>query len=133
MGEIMKGTALALIGIAILLAAGVAGAEESRTLTGEFVWNKRGNRGDIEAMFTATGKETWDVTFHFTFRGTPHIYEGTAEGSLVEGDLTGTVLNENRKRTFTFTGAFKDGKFRGTHSEIEGQREVQTGTLTLGG
>ncbi len=129
----MKGTALVLVGVAILLAAGVAGAEESRTLTGEFVWNHRGNRGDIEAMFTATGKETWDATFRFTFRGTPHVYQGTAEGSLKQGAFGGKVLNENKKRTFTFTGAFKDGKFRGTHSEIEGQREIQTGTLTLGG
>ncbi len=129
----MKRTALVLVGLAILLAAAVAGAEESRTLTGEFVWNHRGNRGDVEAVFTATGQGTWDVTFRFTFRGTPHVYQGTAEGSLSEGDLRGKVLNETKKRTFTFTGAFNDGEFRGTHAEIEGQREVQTGTLTLGG
>ncbi len=129
----MRRTALVLVGGAILLAAGVAGAEESRTLAGEFVWNHRGNRGDVEAVFTATGQGTWDVTFRFTFRGTPHVYQGTAEGSLSEGGLRGKVLNETKKRTFTFTGAFKNGEFRGTHAEIEGQREVQTGTLTLGG
>ena len=129
----MKGTALVLVGVAILLAAGVAGAEESRTLTGEFVWNHRGNRGDLEAVFIATGQETWDVAFHFTFRGASHVYKGTAESSLSEGDLRGKVLNETKQRTFTFTGAFKDGEFRGTHAEIEGQRVVQTGTLTLGG
>ena len=129
----MRRTALVLVGVAILLAAGVAGAEESRTLTGQFAWNHRANRGDVEAVFTATAQGAWDVTFRFTFRGTPHVYQGTAEGSLSEGDLRGKVLNETKKRTFTFTGAFKNGEFRGTHAEIEGQREVQTGTLTLGG
>ncbi len=132
-GETMMRTALVVIGGAILLTAALAGTEESRTLTGEFVWTHRGNRGDLEAVFTATGQETWDVSFHFTFRGTPHTYTGTAEGSLSEGALSGKVLNENKKRTFTFTGAFKNGEFRGTHAEIEGQRVVATGTLTLGG
>jgi len=132
-GEIMKSTALILVFGAILLAAGAAGAEESRTFIGEFVWNQRGNRGDLEAVFTATGEGTWDVTFRFSFRGSPHLYQGTAEGSLTEGDLSGKVLNESKKRTFTFTGAFKDGEFRGTHAEIEGRRKVDTGTLTLGG
>ena len=131
--EIMKSTALILIVGAILLAVGAAAAEESRTLTGEFVWNRRGNRGDLEAVFTATGQGTWDVTFRFSFRGASHVYQGTAEGSLSEGDLSGKVLNESKRRTFTFTGAFKDGEFRGTHAEIEGQRKIETGTLTLGG
>ncbi len=129
----MKRTAQILLCGAILLAASVVGADEPQTLAGEFVWNHRGNRGDLEAVFIATGQETWDVAFHFTFRGASHVYKGSAEGSLSEGDLRGKVLNESRKRTFTFTGAFKDGEFRGTHAEIEGKRVVETGTLTLGG
>ena len=133
----MKRTALILVGGAILLAVAVgvagAGGQEPRTLTGEFEWNHRGNRGDLEAMFTATGQGTWDVVFHFTFRGSSHTYTGTAEGSLSEGELSGKVLNESKKRTFTFTGAFQNGEFRGTHAEIEGQRVVQTGSLILGG
>jgi len=132
-GETMNRTALVLIGVAMLLTAAPAAAEESRTLTGEFVWNQRGNRGDLEAVFTATGKETWDVSFHFTFRGSPHTYTGTAAGSLSAGELSGKVLNESGKRTFTFTGAFTDGEFRGTHAEVEGRRVIATGTLTLGG
>ncbi len=84
----MKRTALVLVCGAILLAAGAAGAEDTRTLTGEFVWNQRGNRGDLEAVFTATGEQSWNVTFHFDFRGSPHVYTGTAEGSLSDGELT---------------------------------------------
>jgi hypothetical protein len=49
------------------------------------------------------------------------VYSGTAEGSLSEG----------KKRTFTFTGEFDDGRFSGTHSETTGGREASTGTLTL--
>ena len=131
----MKRTTGILVAIMLAVAIGVAGAggEELRTLTGEFEWNHRSNRGDLEAVFTATGQGTWDVTFQFIFRGSPHVYEGTAEGSLSEGELRGQVLNESKKRTFTFTGEFQNGEFRGTHAEIEGQQVVQTGTLTLGG
>ena len=123
---------LIVVGLGLLLGAvGGVVAEDARTLTGEFVWTDRDRSGDLEAIFTATGEGTWDVSFHFTFRSTPHTYSGTAEGSLAGGDLTGTVLNENRKRTFTFSGSFKEGTFNGTHAEIEGEKTHATGTLTL--
>jgi len=129
----MKNTVLLiLVGLCLLLGAfGGAVAEGARTLTGEFVWTDRDRSGDLEAIFTATGEGTWDVAFHFTFRDTPHVYSGTAEGSLSGGDLKGTVLNEDKKRTFTFSGSFKDGAFHGTHAEVEGERTHATGTLTL--
>jgi len=106
-------------------------AEGSQTLTGEFYWTGGGNEGDLEAVFTATGDDRWDVAFYFEFRGRPRTYTGTAKGSLTEGALEGTVFNENKGRTFTFSGKFKNGKFRGTHQEIGSGRTTDTGTLTL--
>ncbi len=129
----MKNTALLIVVGSCLLLGAVGGivAQDSRTLTGEFVWTDRDRSGDLEAIFTATGEETWDVSFHFTFRETPHTYSGTAEGSLTGGDLKGTVLNEDKKRTFTFSGSFKDGTFHGTHAEVGSEKSHATGTLTL--
>ena len=88
-------------------------ADDPRTLTGEFVWNQRDTSGDLEAVFTPSGEGEWDVSFHFSFRGRPHTYEGTAEGSLSQGALKGRVKNESGSRTFTFEGQFTDGEFRG--------------------
>ena len=131
----MKRVALLIAAMAILLtvSSGFAGAEETQTLTGEFVWTHRGASGDLEAIFTPKGEGKWEVAFHFEFRGKPHVYSGTAEGSLTSGALKGTVLNEGKKRTFTFNGTVKDGKFTGTHAEVGDDGDQETGTLSLGG
>ncbi|RMH18431.1 MAG: hypothetical protein D6696_13115 [Acidobacteria bacterium] len=132
----MKKTALSLALVAIVLSSlafAAAGADANRTLTGEYVWDQTGRGGALEAVFTPTGDGTWEVSFHFTFRGRPHTYSGTAEGSLDDGPLEGTVKNENRRRTFTFQGTVEGGLFRGTHAEIEDGRAYRTGTLTLEG
>ena len=107
-------------------------AEETATLTGEYQWDQGGSSGELRAEFTSTGENTWDVSFHFDFRGKGHIYEGTAEGSLTDGSLEGEVKNENRRRTFTFTGTTAGGQFEGTHAELEDGKPFDTGTLTLG-
>ena len=134
-GVTMKSAALLLIiATAIFLPAQAeeTPADDTRTLNGEFHWTDRGKRGDIEAVFTPAGDGKWDVAFHFSFRRQEHVFRGTAEGSLSDGALSGEVFSENRRRTFTFNGKFKDGKFRGDHAEIEGGRKHSTGTLTLG-
>jgi hypothetical protein len=109
---------------------GPAVAADARTLKGGFVWTQ-GSEGDLEAVFIPAGEDRWEVSFHFTFRGEDHTYTGEAEGSLNEGSLSGTVLNETKKRTFTFTGEFEKGEFRGTHAEVGESGERKTGTLTL--
>ena len=111
----------------------VTGADEPRTLKGSFEWTDAGRTGDLSAVFTPTGEGKWNVAFHFEFRGKPHIYAGTAEGTLAGGDLKGRVLNDEKNRTFSFTGAFTDGEFRGTHAEVGDDGEHATGTLTLKG
>jgi len=126
----MKTIAL-LVVVAGVLLTGTVAAEEARTLTGEFFWTQRDEQGDLKAVFTPSGEGTWDVSFHFNFRDKEHVYSGTAEGSLADGELTGEVKNEDKKRTFTFQGAFEDGTFRGTHAEVEGETALDTGTMTL--
>ena len=123
-----------LLAVPVVVALHLAGAvaEENRTRVGEFVWDS-GGQGTLEAVFTATGEGRWDVVFRFKFRGERHVYTGTAEGSLTDGTLSGTVLNENQRRTFTFSGDVQEGRFSGRHSEVQNGREKSTGTLTLGG
>jgi hypothetical protein len=118
--------------VVLFMAAGIgAYADDSTTLTGEFVWEGGNTAGDLKAEFTPNGDGQWNVEFHFEFRGRPHTYSGSASGSLVEGRLEGRVLNESKKRTFTFEGTFQDGVFSGSHAEMHGDEESSTGTLTL--
>ena len=128
----MKRPTLALVVSMILLTVPAASIHsgDSRTLTGEFVWNE-GSSGDLEAVFIPAGQGKWDVEFHFSFRGMPHVFSGAAEGSLSNGKLAGKVRNESKQRTFTFRRSFEDGTFSGTHAEIGGSRTEATGTLTL--
>lgn len=125
----IRSTLLALA----LLAAPIALAEEAstKTLNGQYHWSGPGATGGLEAVFTPTGENSWNVDFNFTFRGKDHTYSGTAKGSLSDGKLSGTVQNEGKKRTFTFEGAFEDGTFKGTHAETTGGEPRDTGTLTL--
>lgn len=124
---------IVLVAVLLLAVAGAAAgrkADGKTTLTGEYIWAQGGTSGDLKAVFTPSGKDgQWDVAFHFEHRGKPHTYHGTATGSLTGGELKGTVFNEGKKREFTFSGSFTDGKFSGTHAE-SGRR---LGTLTLGG
>ena len=123
----------AAIVAAMLIASAAVMAEEGETTTlnGQFIWEGGNSTGDLEAIFTPNGDDGWNVDFHFEFRGKPHVYSGTASGSLSEGKLEGRVLNENKKRTFTFEGSFEDGAFSGTHAEVNGDKASSTGTLTL--
>ena len=115
----------------ILLLSAVAVADEARTLHGSYVWDARGDSGDLRAEFKPLGENAWEVAFHFEFRGEKHVYSGMAEGTLADGALKGTVRNESKKRTFTFEGTVADGEFSGTHAETTEGRERDTGTLTL--
>ncbi len=100
----MRRTAFLPVVVALALAAQGGGvpAAPTQTLTGTYVWNQGGDPNDLEAAFTPTGRQKWDVTFRFKLRRRVHAFTGTAEGDLNEGALKGTVLNEGR--TFTFSG-----------------------------
>lgn len=135
-------TRLAALGAVLTTAVVVAGlgaiADDaaSVTLEGDFVWERSdGNHeGDLKAVFTPTGDGEWDVAFHFEWQDGPHVYAGTAKGSLTSGALEGEVENDNeeRKTTFRFQGSFEDGTFTGTHAAIGKDGELKdTGTLSL--
>ena len=88
----------------------------------------------IRAVFTSTiHKQHWEVVFHFRFNGAQHTVRGTAEGSLGEGALRGTIQNY-RRRTYTFSGNFNGGVFNGTHALVSRGRAggLDTGTLNTG-
>lgn len=104
-----------------------------QTLTGLFDSGYQDKVRPLRAVFTPTGEGAWDVVFHFKFNGADHQYRGVAEGGLREGLLSGRVENEGGRRTFSFRGEFKNGKFKGEHFETTRGREERTGSLTLKG
>jgi hypothetical protein len=125
-----------LLSFVALLLAGTApnwADDNTQTMTGEYRRLNERSRGEVKSVFTSTGEGTWTVSFHFDYRKKPHIYTGTAAGSLTDGKLSGKVLNEDQSRTFTFEGTVENGAFRGTHAEVGGGEARKTGTLTLGG
>lgn len=129
----MKRVALWIAASILIGAASTAPAlaAEATTLTGSYIWNAQGTESDLEAVFTPTGDNQWTVDFHFKFKRTSHVYSGTAEGSLTDGELSGTVQNDIKRRTFTFEGTVSEGVFRGTHAEIEDGQAFDTGTMTF--
>jgi hypothetical protein len=123
---------LAVVAMLVPAAAGMASSDDSQTLKGQYFWNQNNETGPLEAVFTPTGEGRWAVAIHFKFQGRPHLYLGSAEGSLTDGLLKGEVKADHPSTTFVFEGTVKDGKFQGTHAELSDGEQYQTGTLTLG-
>ena len=102
------------------------------TMNGSYLWTyNNGKPGDLRAVFTPNGEGKFNVSFYFKFDGQNHTYTGTAEGSLDNGALKGSVTNENKRRTFTFEGTCTNGKFEGNHAETTKGRAGRTGTMKL--
>ncbi len=128
----MRPIAPLLTAIALTLAAGPpASAEElEQRLHGEYTSNHHRGKKRLDVTLTPLSEGRWSVVFRFDWDGR-RTYTGVAEGSL-EGQLEGTVLDESRRRRFTFRGEFVDGIFEGTHFEVPRRgRERRTGTLVL--
>jgi hypothetical protein len=105
------------------------------TLTGEFLWKHMNHTGDLDAVFTKTSDGAWGVEFRFVWEGELHVYRGTAEGGLTDGELRGNVVTDNpeRPQTFFFAGRFERGRFTGTHAALQASGGTHpTGTLSLG-
>lgn len=132
----MKKAALTLVAVLLVfLVPGFSSAADEpkvQKMTGEFKWNRMDEPGELKAFFKPTGENTWDVAFYFEFRDEPHIYRGTAEGSLKQGTLKGNVMTDGDEPSpFTFEGTVKDGKFEGTHASMREEEPQETGTLSL--
>ncbi len=115
----------------LLAAVGAVSAGDPTTLEGSFLWKDKDITGDLKAVFTETGANTYDVAFHFMWEEKPRVWEGTAEGNLNKGKLSGTILDEKKENTFSFSGKAKRGVFKGTHFSHRGEEPREMGTLTL--
>lgn len=106
-------------------------------MEGEFSWTRRGKdtKGPLIAIFTSDGKNKWKVVFNFKWGKKEKIYTGKADGEIVNGKLKGVVLNDNKKRTFSFVADMKSGKLTGEHWEISKfrgkEKKKRTGTFTI--
>ena len=124
---VFRGSVFALL----FLLAATAAAKDTQVLRGWYA-SGSGENQNLEATFRATGAQTWDVTFRFTFQGESRTWQGSAVGSLSEGSLSGRVKATGMDRVFVFEGSFRDGVFSGNHAELHGRREEPTGSMTLG-
>lgn len=118
----------------VLVAAPPLLAADPQKLQGEFIWERsdRNVSGPLEAVFEPTGDETWNVSFYFSLDDEDHVYSGTAEGSLTEGELRGRVMTDGEKPApFEFEGKFVEGSFQGTHAGLRDGKKDPTGTMTL--
>lgn len=121
-----------VVAVMLLPMASSADTEGARTLTGRYFMDSGDDTGALEAVFTPAGDGTWTVAFHFEFQNQPHLYIGTAQGSLTNGPLRGEVKVDHPDATFVFEGTVTDGTFQGIHGELQGGEPVPAGTLTLG-
>ena len=131
----MKKTAMLLLALLTLLIAPSLMAADSKTMEGEFVWERSDKNisGPLKAVFEPTEeKGTWNVSFYFTFEDKPHTYTGTAKGELGSGSLSGEVMSDgDQPAPFIFEGSFEDGMFNGTHAGFRDGEKRPTGTLSL--
>ena len=126
--------AVALLTLLLSVQDGAVPSGDEVTLTGEFLWKHMNHTGDLDAVFSKTGDDAWGVEFRFVWEGELHVFSGTAEGSLTDGELRGNVVTENpqRPQTFFFAGRFERGRFTGTHKALQPSGGTHpTGTLTL--
>ena len=133
----VKVAAIAVTVLTLLLVVqhGAVRSGDEVTLTGEFFWRHMNHTGDLDAVFTKTGDGAWGVEFRFVWEGELHVYRGTAEGSMTDGELLGNVVTDNpeRPQTFFFAGRFERGRFTGTHTALQPRGGMYpTGTLFLG-
>lgn len=128
---------LACACVLVALFSGWSLASDDVVLGGSFVWNSDDgdHKGDLKAVFSpkGDGKDDWSVSFYFQWEESPHIWSGTAKGSLSEGALEGEVESDGeRKSTFRFSGSFENGVFNGKHSTLTQEGETrELGTLKL--
>ena len=114
-------------------AAVVQGDKEEITLTGEFVWSSDKNQKKHDLRIVATPKPDgeYDAVYSFTWKKQKMNWKGTIKGNLKNGDVSGTGVNDDGKRTFEFTGKAADGIIDCKHTETTGKKQKPTGTMTI--
>lgn len=116
----------------LLLALHPLAADEgapTQTFSGAYVWNAGGS-DELNAEFSPTGEGTWDVRFRFRFVGNEGTWTGEARGNLADGGaIEGTTGSGSRR--WVFSATIEDGVMRGTHAEIKGDKQEDSGTFEL--
>lgn len=102
------------------------------TIEGTYNWSAQGDRQHtVTAVFNETAPGKYSVDFSFTWGDKAHVYKGTAEGSLSDGKLIGSVRADDQpNRQFGFNGTSVKGVFSGDHHEKRGNHEAGTGKIT---
>ena len=125
---------LGCLAVLALAFGGVTTLAKDVELNGSFKWVRSDGDtdGDLKAIFTPTGEGEWSVAFHFDWDDGPHVYAGTAKGSM-SGELHGEVQTDNKDNpgTFVFKGSFAEGTFEGKHGSMRDDAFNEMGTLTL--
>lgn len=129
-----RGRLIVLLGLVLVATLPGVTADEV-TLSGSYVWERSDKSidGELEAVFVPAGKREWTVAFRFDWEGKPHVFEGTARGSLT-GELIGNVASDDpgHPLEFEFKGAFAEGTFTGTHGYFKKSGDLaHSGTLEL--
>ena len=120
-----------LLGIVALGSVALAADEvEVRQFDGRWRWDANGDSGRMDVYFAETDEGVFEVAFRFSYMG-EHVYRGSAEGSLDEGELSGKVYNEDETRSFYFRGRFRKGKLNGSHFETSDGGRRKTGSFSL--
>ena len=127
---------LAALAVFVLVGAAPATAADNELrLDGTFRWNQGSGRDKpLEARLTRIEEDVWQATFTFRFNGSQHRWRGELQGSLDDGQVTGTVSQGRgrRPRTWRIEGTVEDGVLQASHYEQRRRGgETLTGTIRL--
>ena len=113
-------------------AAPPAPAAKAVTLTGTFFWiNKKDTKPDIKAVLTPTAANEYTVAYTFTWKKQDQSWKGTFKGNPQNGDVSGTGVSMDGKRTFIFKGKAVNGVLTCKHYETTGRNEMATGEVSF--
>jgi hypothetical protein len=128
---------LTLVSVVVVVCAALIAlaAEDPITMKGHFNWNKQKDQEhDLNAAFTPTGENAWDVVFDFKWKGKPMRYEGEARGSLESGSFEGAASTDGGKRRWIYSGKADAGTINCKHTQVmRGGKEqsLLTGNFTI--
>lgn len=101
-------------------------AAGSVSVKGSFEWvNKPGERHELRGTLRALATGGWKAEWHFDWGRRPMSYEGTVTGDINNGPVSGTGVDAQRKRTFSFEGTARNGAWTFDCFEITGDRKPQ--------
>ena len=104
------------------------------TIKGTFEWDHaKGQKHDLVGTLTKSSDNSWKITWNFTWgRNTPLTYVGVVHGNLMNGQISGTGDDLQRKRNFSFEGTATDGVWKFDCFEVtKGKSPQGNGEVTV--